>query len=108
MDKSKWEVAAAKTRRLPAISTYVFASGDLNSPTFTFSEGIFGKINGLPNPSQNTRIELSQGVTGFANAQVAQPISQLYKIHLRFRRNSYLPIWRASSFEVSGSPWWRM
>ena len=82
VDKSKWEVAAAKTRRLPAISTYVFASGDLNSPTFTFSEGIFGKINGLPNPSQNTRIQLSQGVTGFANAQVAQPISQLYKIHL--------------------------
>jgi outer membrane protein len=82
VDKSKWEVAAAKTRRLPAISTYVFASGDLNSPSFTFSEGIFGKINGLPNPSQNTRIQLSQGVTGLANAQVAQPITQLYKIHL--------------------------
>jgi outer membrane protein TolC len=80
--KSNWEVAAAKTRRLPAISTYLFASGDLNSPAFTFKQGIFGKINGLPNPVQNTQIQLSQGVTGFANAQVAQPITQLYKIHL--------------------------
>src|SRR5215469_3343631 len=39
--KSNWEVAAAKTRRLPAISTYLFASGDLNSPAFTFKQGIF-------------------------------------------------------------------
>jgi outer membrane protein len=82
VDKSKWQVAAAKTRRLPAISTYLFASGNLNSPTFNFSQGIFGRINGLPNPAQNIRIDLSQGITGFANAQVAQPISQLYKIHL--------------------------
>jgi outer membrane protein len=82
VDKSKWQVAAAKTRRLPAISTYLFASGNLNSPTFNFSQGIFGRINGLPNPAQNIKIDLSQGVSGIANAQVAQPISQLYKIHL--------------------------
>jgi outer membrane protein len=82
VDKSKWQVAAAKTRRLPAISTYLFASGNLNSPTFNFSQGIFGRINGLPNPAQNINIDLSQGVSGFANAQVAQPISQLYKLHL--------------------------
>ena len=82
VSKSNWEVAAEKTRRLPAISTYLFASGDLNSPTFTFNQGIFGKINGLPNPIQNTKIQLSQGVSGFATAQVAQPITQLYKIHL--------------------------
>jgi outer membrane protein TolC len=75
VNKSNWDVAAA-------ISTYLFASGDLNSPTFTFSQGIFGKINGLPNPSETTIINLSQGVTGFADAQVAQPITQLYKIHL--------------------------
>ncbi len=85
VNKSNWDVAAAKTRRFPAISTYLFASGDLNSPTFTFSQGIFGKINSLPNPSETTRINLSQGVTGFADAQVAQPITQLYKIHLAIR-----------------------
>jgi outer membrane protein len=83
--KSNWDVVAAKTRRFPAISTYLFASGDLNSPTFTFNQGIFGKINGLPNPAVTTRINLSQGVTGFADAQVAQPITQLYKIHLAIR-----------------------
>ena len=41
VNKSNWDVAAAKTRRFPAISTYLFASGDLNSPTFTFSQGHF-------------------------------------------------------------------
>ncbi|MGA8492000.1 MAG: TolC family protein [Terriglobales bacterium] len=82
VDKSNWQVAAAKTRRLPNFSTNLFASGDLNSPAFTFNQGIFGFVNDVPVPSRNMRVDLSQGVTGFAMAQVAQPITQLYKIHL--------------------------
>lgn len=82
VDKSKWSIAQARTRRLPEIKTYLFASGNLNSPAFTFQEGIFGKIGNTPIPTQNMNVELSQGVTGFASAQVAQPITQLYKIHL--------------------------
>lgn len=85
VDKSKWSVASIKTRRLPAISTYMFASGMLTSPDFTFKQGIFGSVNGVPIPTQNTQIELSQGVTGNALVQVAQPITQLYKIHLAIR-----------------------
>jgi outer membrane protein len=30
--KSKWEVAQTKTKRFPAITTYLFASGDITNP----------------------------------------------------------------------------
>jgi outer membrane protein TolC len=42
IDKSKWTLAQTKTKRFPAISTYLFASGDITSPTFNFPAGSFG------------------------------------------------------------------
>jgi len=85
VDKSKWQIASAKTERLPMTKTYLFASGDLTSPTFTFPAGIFGPVNGTPVPATNRSISLSSGITGNAYVQVAQPLSQLYKIHLFIR-----------------------
>jgi outer membrane protein len=85
VNKSKWQVASAKTKRLPIINTYLFASGTLNSPAFTFPQGLFGSVNNLPNPSRNVNVQLSQGVTGNAYVQIAQPITQLYKVHLYVR-----------------------
>jgi outer membrane protein len=85
VNKSKWQVASAKTKRYPIINTYLFASGTLNSPTFNFPKGLFGTVNNLPNPSRDVSIQLSQGVTGNAYVQVAQPITQLYKVHLYVR-----------------------
>ena len=85
VDKSKWQIASAKADRLPMAKAYLFASGDLTSPTFTFPAGIFGPINGVPVPAQSRSISLSSGVTGNAYVQVAQPLSQLYKIHLFIR-----------------------
>jgi outer membrane protein TolC len=76
--KSKWEVAQTKTKRFPAITTYLFASGDITSPTFTFPAGSFG----VPEP---TTFKLAKGITGYASVQVAQPLSQLYQIHLAIR-----------------------
>src|ERR1700760_1659602 len=78
IDKSKWTLAQTKTKRFPAISTYLFASGDITSPTFNFPAGSFG----FEKP-QN--FKLSSGVTGYASVQAAQPISQLYQIHLAIR-----------------------
>ncbi len=83
--KAQWAVAAAKTNRLPIIQTDIFASGNLTPASFTFAEGIFGTVNGSPVPSKNITVSLSQGVTGFITAQLAQPISQLYKINLAIR-----------------------
>ncbi len=76
--KARWQVAQAKSKRFPEINTYFFGSGNLTSPSFTFKKGIFGT-------TQDTHIKLSQGFTGYAFAQVAQPLTQLYKIHLAIR-----------------------
>jgi outer membrane protein TolC len=83
--KARWQVAQAKTKRFPEISTYFFGSENLTSPSFTFKKGVFGTLNNAPSPSQDTHIKLSQGFTGYAVAQVAQPVTQLYKIHLAVR-----------------------
>ncbi len=85
VDKSKWQVAEAKTNRLPVFKTYLFASKDLNSPEFTFKEGTLGPINGVPFPTEDRKIPLSQGLTGSAIVQATQPITQLYKINLAIR-----------------------
>ena len=78
IDKSKWTLAQTKTKRFPAINTYLFASGDITSPTFNFPAGSFGF-------QQPQKFKLSSGITGYASVQAAQPISQLYQIHLAIR-----------------------
>jgi len=75
---SKWEVAQTKTKRFPAITTYLFASGNLTNPEFTFPANLFD--NKLPQKEK-----LSNGITGLASVEVAQPLSQLYQIHLAIR-----------------------
>lgn len=82
VEKSKWQVAAAKTRRLPGFHGYLFGAGNIDSPAFTFKEGSLGKLHGDANPSQNVTVPLSTGFTGYAFADVTQPLTQLYKIHL--------------------------
>jgi outer membrane protein len=76
--KSQWEVAQTKTKRFPAITTYLFASGDITNPTFTFPADLFDN-------KQPQKLKLSNGITGMASVQVAQPLSQLYQIHLAVR-----------------------
>ena len=80
--KAEWQVASTKTKRLPSISTYLFGSGNLTSPSFTFKQGVFGTLDNKPNPSTDTNISLSSGFTGYTVAEVSQPLTQLYKIGL--------------------------
>jgi len=82
IDKSKWQVAETKTNRLPVFKTYIFAAGNLNSPSFDFKEGTFGTIGGTPVPQKDTSIPFSSGISGSQLSQIAQPLSQLYKINL--------------------------
>lgn len=82
VDKSKWQVAEIKTNRLPVLKSYIFAAGNLNSPNFEFKEGTFGTIGNVPIPPKNTPIPLSTGIGGSQLFQIAQPISQLYKVNL--------------------------
>ncbi len=85
IDVSKWQVAAAKTKRLPAFNTYLFGSGQLVPLDFTFKEGSLGLLGGKPNPSRDISISPSQSFTAYVVAQAQQPLSQLYKINLGIR-----------------------
>jgi outer membrane protein len=76
--KSQWGVAQTKTKRFPSITTYLFASVDITNPTFTFPSDLFDN-------QQPQKLKLSNGITGTASVQVAQPLSQLYQIHLAVR-----------------------
>jgi outer membrane protein TolC len=80
--KAEWQVAETKTKRLPSITTYLFSSGNLTSPSFTFPQGTFGTLNDKPNPSSDTKVNLSSGFTGYTIDDVSQPLTQLYKIGL--------------------------
>src|SRR5215471_9037291 len=80
--KAEWQVASTKTKLFPSITTYFFGSGNLTSPTFTFPQSIFGTLDNKPNPSTDTKVPLSSGFTGYTIDEVAQPLTQLYKIGL--------------------------
>lgn len=86
--KAQWQLAATKTKRFPSFSAYLFGSGNLTSPTFTFPAGTFhtppspGFPNGQPVPATDTKINLSQGFTGYTIDNIAQPLTQLYEINL--------------------------
>lgn len=80
--KAEWAVASTKTKRLPSFSTYLFGSAMLTSPTWNFPANTFQTINNQPVPATDTKIKLSEGFTGYVVAEVAQPISQQYKIGL--------------------------
>jgi outer membrane protein TolC len=80
--KADWQVASTKTKRFPSISTYLFGSGNLTSPSFDFKAGTFKTPDGQPVPATDTKISLSSGFTGYTVADVSQPLSQLYKIGL--------------------------
>src|SRR6185437_7402547 len=80
--KSQWQVAETRTKRLPAFSTDLLSTVDLTSPAFTYKEGVFGTYNNQPNPAKDVKINLSNGVTGYAVASMAQPLTQLNQLHL--------------------------
>lgn len=82
IDKAGWQVASTKTKRYPAISTYIFGSANLTSPSFNFKANTFQTPDGQPVPATDTKISLSQGFTGYTVDDVSQPLTQLYKIGL--------------------------
>src|SRR5262249_45750838 len=86
VDKSKWQIAEFKTKRLPAFSGTVFGSQLLNEVSFSFKEGAFGNFPATgPIPNKDTNITTPRRPTAFVVGQATQPLSQLYKIHLGLR-----------------------
>jgi outer membrane protein len=86
VDKSKWEIAETKTKRLPSLNATVLGSQLLNELSFTFEQGAFGSFPATgPIPSHETKITTPRRPTAYVVGQVTQPLSQLYKIHLGIR-----------------------
>jgi len=86
VERAQQRVAEARTRRLPAFSTYVLASQLITSLDFTVRAGQFGTFNSVgPVPSTDTKITTPRQPTTFVTAQVAQPLSQLHQIGLSIR-----------------------
>lgn len=76
------EILAARTQRYPHFNVQ-FQGGSLLSPvSIEFDQGVFGKIGNTPIPPENAYVTTSPRFSGFAVAQVYQPLSQLYNIHL--------------------------
>jgi outer membrane protein len=83
LDKSQEKLAAEKTRRLPAFSTYIFASQLLEPINFTVQAGQFGTYPGIgPIPATNTNITTPSQPTAYVFATASQPLLTLYKINL--------------------------
>jgi outer membrane protein TolC len=86
VDKSKWQIAETKTKRLPAFSTTVLGSQLLTEVSFIFKEGAFGDFPATgPIPDKDTKITTPRRPTAYVVGQATQPLSQLYKIHLGVR-----------------------
>jgi outer membrane protein len=76
------QILAARTQRYPQFNVQ-FQGGSLLSPvSIEFEQGVFGKIGNTPIPPENAYQTTSPRFAGFAVAQVYQPLSQLYNIHL--------------------------
>ena len=86
VDKSKWQVAEVKTKRLPSFSGSVLGSQLLNEVSFNFPAGAFGSIPGVgPFPTADTKITTPRQPIAYVMSQATQPLSQLYKINLGVR-----------------------
>lgn len=75
--------AAVKTQQFPQISLYFLGGESLRSIDFTIPRGVLGVYPGTgPIPGQTSKISTPQSFNEFIVGQAAQPISQLWKIHL--------------------------
>jgi outer membrane protein TolC len=86
VDKEDADVAAARTRRLPAVQMEVTASQLITPAGFSFPQGAFGNFPGTgPIPSVDTTLSVPRQPTYYVSSQVSQPISQLFRIGLGIR-----------------------
>lgn len=87
VSKSEEDLAATRTRRLPAFKFEVIGSQQLKPIDFTFEKGTFGTFPSTgPIPSEDTTISTPLKPTAIITGQITQPLSQLYKINLNLKQ----------------------
>ena len=82
-DSSKLDIAIAKSKRLPSLSTDIYGSSLLSDLSFEFEKGAFGDFPSTgPIPNEDTKVTAKRSFNVVATGQLQQPISQLYRINL--------------------------
>jgi outer membrane protein TolC len=81
--RAREQSAALKTTRLPQFQIYVLSGELLRQVSFTVPHGSLGSYAATgPIPGQNQTVTEPRQFAGFVLAQVMQPLSQVWKIHL--------------------------
>lgn len=76
------QILAARTQRYPQFNLLLTGGSLLTPVSIEFNQGVFGRINGTPIPPENVSVTTSPRFSGLGIAQVYQPLSELYNIHL--------------------------
>lgn len=81
--RARQETSAFATSRLPQLQVYALGGEALSSIQFTIPRGVLGNYAGTgPIPAKDSNITTARQFTGLILGQAAQPLSQLWKIHL--------------------------
>ncbi len=76
------EILATRTQRYPQFNVQLTGGGLLSPVTVSYPEGSLGTIGTTPNPNGNVLVTTNPKFSGMAVAEMYQPLSQLYNIHL--------------------------
>jgi outer membrane protein len=92
VDATREQWLAAKTKRLPAFSTYVFGAETLTDVNFIVKAGQFGTFAATgPIPAHDTNLgNSSKSPTAYIVGQASQPLLTLYKVNLNLRGQDLL------------------
>lgn len=81
IDQRRQELAAEKTRRLPATSVTATVGASVLETAVTFPRGAFGDHPGTgPVPGENARVGIPRQISGFSMSQVGLPLTQQIRI----------------------------
>jgi outer membrane protein len=84
VSRAREGTADAKTERLPHFQVYFLGGESLRSIDFTIPQGALGAYPGTgPIPGQATKISTPRTFTGLVLGQATQPVTQLWKTHLK-------------------------
>ena len=73
---------AARTQRYPQFNIELTGASQLTPVTVSYPSGVFGEVNSTPVPSNNVLVTTDPKFSAMSLAQVYQPLSQLYSVHL--------------------------
>jgi outer membrane protein len=92
VDATQEQFFAAKTKRLPSFSTYVFGAETLTSVNFIIKAGQLGTYPATgPIPASDTNLGNSSNTpTAYIVGQASQPLLTLYKVNLNLRGQDLL------------------